>query len=128
MDQLFSESYLKNIDNNARDSIAEPFYQLFEELFEIKGVKKILRKSFIIFVQLTYHATINRIIREKVSSVISDDNISFYVKQMKDAFWKFDEEKGDHELIKITPVVRTNEEKLKTKKLAKLKLIANIPG
>jgi hypothetical protein len=131
LDRLFSESYLKTLDatNAARDSIAEPFYYLFEELFEIKGVKKLLRKSFIVFVQLTYGANINRAIRERVYSVVlSDEYVSFYLKQFKDAYWKFDEKSGEYALIQWTPVVRSLEEKIKTKKLAKLKLIANIPG
>lgn len=132
LDRLFSESYLKSLDTSnatARDSIAEPFYYLFEELFEIKGVKKLLRKSFIVFVQLTYGATINRMIREQVYSIVlSDEYLSFYLKQLKDAYWKHDEKTGQHTLIQWEPVVRSDEEKLKTKKLAKLKLIANIPG
>lgn len=130
LDRLFSESYLKTLDatNAARDSIAEPFYYLFEELFEIKGVKKLLRKSFIVFVQLTYGANINRAIRERVYSVVlSDEYVSFYLKQFKDAYWKLDEKSGEYALIQWTPVVRSLEEKIKTKKLAKLKLIANIP-
>ena len=68
LDRLFSESYLKSLDsaNTAKDSIAEPFYYLIEEVFNIKDIKKILRKSFILFVQLTYGATINRIITKRL--------------------------------------------------------------
>lgn len=132
LDRLFSESYLKSLDNanKANDSIAEPFYYLFEELFEIKGVKKLLRKSVIVFVQLTYGATINRIIRERIYSIVtSDEFMSFYLKQLKNAYWTLDEKTGEHAFIPFTPThwARTADEKMKTKKLAKLKLIANIP-
>lgn len=130
LDRLFSESYLKSLDstNAAKDSIAEPFYYLLEELFDIKGMKKLFRKSFILFVQLTYGATINRIIRERVYSfVLSDEYVSFYLKQLKDSFWSYDEKTNDYTLLPPNPI-RSDEEKQKTKKHAKLKLLANIPG
>lgn len=125
LDSLFSESYLKNIDN---DSIAQPFYNLFEEVFEMKGIKKPIRKSLIIFVQLTYGSNINRMIREKIYSFLSDDSLSLYTKQVKESFWKLDDASNEYNLIQHQVVNKTNDEKIRTKKIAQQKLLNSIPG
>jgi hypothetical protein len=44
----------------SRDSIAEPLYGLVQELFEVQGIFRWLRKTLITFVQITYGRTINR--------------------------------------------------------------------
>ena len=66
IDQLFADNHEQSIESNAKDSTAESFYIFLEELFELKGMKKWFRKSLIMFVQLTYGATINKKIRETV--------------------------------------------------------------
>lgn len=128
LDELFSDTDLKSLDSNGRDSIAEPFYFLIEEVFELKGMKKLFQKSLILFVQFTYGATINRKIRESIYWILDDDMLAFYLKQMKDSFWKMNDLDGKMELIKYEANIRNEEEKIQVKKNAKLKLIANIPG
>jgi sorting nexin-25 len=128
LDQLFIDTDLKSLETNARDSIAEPFYFLIEELFELKGMKSIFRKSLIMFVQLTYGQTINRKIREFIYWILNDDMVAFYLGCIRDSFWKLNESSGDIELIKYEQSLRTQEDKQQTKKLARLKLISNIPG
>ncbi len=128
LDELFIDTDLKSLETNARDSIAEPFYFLIEELFELKGMKSLFRKSLIMFVQLTYGQTINRKIREFIYWILNDDMLAFYLGCIRDSFWKLNEASGEIELIKYEQSQRTMEDKLQTKKLARLKLISNIPG
>lgn len=125
IDQLFADNDLKTLDS--KDSTAEPFYQLLEELFDTRGMKKWFRKSLILFVQLTYGATINKKIRESIYWLFSEDSISFYIKQLKDSFWYFNKEKNQSELIVQQKFERTIEEKNLTKINAKKKLLNNIP-
>jgi sorting nexin-25 len=128
LENLFSDTNLKlMLDTNARDSIAEPFYRLIEEIFGLKSMRKWFRKSLILFVQLTYGATINRKIRETIYWALSNDMLAFYFKQVKDSFWTMNEASGRVELISYEAPVRTKQEKLNTKKLAREKLVASIP-
>ena len=119
---------MKFSEVNAKDSIAEPFYYFLEELFEIKGMKKWFRKSLILFVQLTYGATINRKIRESINWVLSDEMLAYYLKLTRDSFWTLDLGSKEYKLIEAEEPVRNLDEKIRTKNMAKLKLIANIPG
>ena len=128
MEELFSDTDFKGLDLNGKDSIAEPFYYLIEELFEIRGMKKIFRKSLILFVQLTYGATINRKIRETIYWILNEEVVSLIIKQIKDSIWKVNNVTGELELIKQDIFHRTNDEKIQTKNQAKQKLIENIPG
>jgi len=128
LEELFSDTDFKGLDLNGKDSIAEPFYYLIEELFEIRGMKKIFRKSLILFVQLTYGATINRKIRETIYWILNEEVVSLIIKQIKDSIWKVNNHTGELELIKNDIHHRTNEEKIQTKNQAKQKLIENIPG
>jgi sorting nexin-25 len=128
LEELFSDTDFKGLDLNGKDSIAEPFYYLIEELFEIRGMKKIFRKSLILFVQLTYGATINRKIRETIYWILNEEVVSLIIKQIKDSIWKVNNLTGELELIKHDIHHRTNEEKAQTKNQAKQKLIENIPG
>ena len=128
LDELFTETDSRSLDGNEKDSIAEPFYQLIEELFELKGMKRIFRKSLILFVQLTYGATINCKIRQSIYWLFNDEMVSFYLKQLKESMWKVNLEKNETELIIHEVKTKTNEEKSFTKKLAKQKLSVNVPG
>lgn len=56
--QFFSVFLFSKEDK--KDSIAEPLYTLIGEIFELKGVFNWLRRTLIIFVQITYGQTINR--------------------------------------------------------------------
>jgi len=53
--------FRSKLDRNV-DSIAEPFYKLVNEIFESRGTFKWLRKSFIMFVEVTFGRTINRFV------------------------------------------------------------------
>ena len=128
LDDLFSDSNLKTLlDTNARDSIAEPFYHFIEEIFGLKSKRRWFRKSLIIFVQLTYGATINRKIRESIYWMLSNDMLTFYFKQIKDSFWRRNEATDRVELIASEVEIRMEHDKLLTKKIACEKLISNVP-
>lgn len=124
LDELFANPDIMDMN----DSIAEPFYILIEEVFELKGMKKLFRKSFVLFVQLTFGGTINRKIRESVYWMINEDQLSFYLKQFKDSFWVLDDSDGKLSLIKYEQIPKTNEDKIRTKKISRHKLRSNIPG
>ena len=47
-------------DDRSKDSIAEPLYGLINEVYELHGMFKWLRKSFIAFVEVTFGRSINR--------------------------------------------------------------------
>lgn len=125
-DELVDELFADN--SESKDSTAEPFYLFLEELFELKGMKKWFRKSLIVFVQLTYGATINKTIRESIYWLLGEENISFYIKQLKDSFWTFDKEENEYKLITRPVHSKTPEQKALTKITAKKKLLNNIPG
>ena len=91
-------------------------------------MKKLFRKSMIMFVQLTYGATINRKIRETIYWMLNDEIVSVLLKQIKDSIWRTNSATGEIELIKYESHTRTSEEKAQTKEMAKQKIIENIPG
>ena len=99
-----------------------------EELFEIRGLKQIFRKSLMVFVQLTYGATINRKIRESVYFLFNDEIISSFVKQIKDSIWEEDVTTGEFLLTKRKLDVKNNDEMSQTKSQTKQILIEKIPG
>lgn len=47
--------------DGSKDSVAEPLFSFLEELCELRGVSKWLRKTLISFVQITYGKTITRL-------------------------------------------------------------------
>nr|XP_006816541.1 PREDICTED: sorting nexin-25-like [Saccoglossus kowalevskii] len=103
-----------------RDSIAEPLYALIGEIFELKGVFKWLRKTLIVFVQVTFGGTINKQIREGVDWVVSEPMLIYYINYFRDAMWP----NGEPAL----PLsVRSEDDKITTKLKARLKLLKNIP-
>ena len=108
------------------DSIAEHIYQLLDDVFELRGMKMLFRKSLVLLVQMRYGATINRKIRECICWMLGDEQIAYYLGQLRDSFWRC---AGDErELREWQSRQRSNEEKLQTKKEANRKLIENIPG
>ena len=86
------------------DGVAEPLYSLISEIFEIRGVFRILRKSLMTFVQITYGSTINKHIKDTVAWLTSDLMIARCLKTIKLTLWplnsvsfchyKFNFEKG----------------------------------
>ena len=69
------------------DGVAEPLYSLISEIFEIRGVFRILRKSLMTFVQITYGSTINKHIKDTVGWLTSDLMIARCLKTMKLTIW-----------------------------------------
>lgn len=128
LDDIFADPDLKLVDSDSNDSIAEHFYSLIEEVFELKGMKKFFRKSLVMLVQLTFGGTINRKIRESVYWLISDEQVSYYLKQLKDSFWIINETDGSINLITFETITSSSENKVRSKKISRHKLRSNIPG
>lgn len=133
-----------------KDWIAEPLYMLIGEVFELKGVFKWLRRSLIAFVQVTFGSSINRSgvhlgthlwppmshacmafmiilpsscrqVKETVHWILSEPQLIYYLHSFRDAYWP------EGKLADKAPS-RTDEEKLRTRLLAKQKILQSIPG
>jgi len=105
----------------AKDAVAESLYKLIGEVFDMRGVFKLLRKSLMTFAQITYGSTINRQIRDTVAWVTSEQMILWYLSSFKKAYWpsqaKREEEVKDEDalanqtrdaLVKAIPEVLNN--------------------
>ena len=58
---LFSFFYYGSTkEDRTHDSIAKPLYGLLGEVFELRGMFKWVRRSFMTFVELTFGSNINR--------------------------------------------------------------------
>lgn len=106
--------------SNTKDDIAEPLYNLANEIFELSGVFNLLRRTLITFVQITYGKTINRHLLETVEWIFSESIIQYYLSLFKDSMWP------NGEFAKPWPE-RTEKEKKQTQLLAKQYLLSNIP-
>ncbi|KAL7027112.1 hypothetical protein ACKWTF_005311 [Chironomus riparius] len=104
-----------------KDSIAEPIYHLLSEIFDLTGPFKFLRKSLISFVQLTYGGTINRQLRDLISSYFDEASLHQYASTCLKTFWP-----SDDEVIKNIPE-RTDDMKEMTAHAARSLIIDNIP-
>ncbi|XP_074620762.1 sorting nexin-25-like isoform X1 [Acropora palmata] len=103
-----------------KDSIAEPFYGLIGEVFELKGVFKWLRRSLIAFVHVTSGGNINKEIHGMVEWLVSESMVMYYIHLFRDSMWP------GGELAKPA-AQRTDLEKSRTSKKARQKLLKNIP-
>ncbi|EGI65030.1 Sorting nexin-25 [Acromyrmex echinatior] len=106
--------------NVSKDAIAEPLYTLLGEVFDLRGVFRWLRRSLITFVQITYGRTINRQIRDTVAWVFSEPMLHYYIQLFTRAWWP------NGQLVSET-VLRTDEEKLKTRGEARRQFLNNVP-
>lgn len=104
----------------SKDSIAEPFYDLANEVFELRGMFKWLRKSFIMFVEVTFGRSINKQLRETVDWIFSESMVIYYIRLFKDSQWP------DGKLAESLPS-QSDEEKMKTRMEAKEKFLQNLP-
>lgn len=111
-----TDSYL----NASKDAIAEPLYTLLGEVFDLRGVFRWLRRSIITFVQITYGRTINRQIRDIVAWVFSEPMLHYYIQLFMKSWWP------NGQLVSET-VLRTDEEKLKTRGEARRQFLNNVP-
>ena len=106
--------------NVSKDAIAEPLYTLLGEIFDLRGVFRFLRRSLITFVQITYGRTINRQIRDTITWVFSEPMLHYYIQLFTKSWWP------NGYLVSET-VLRTDEEKLKTRGEARRQFLSNIP-
>ncbi|RLU16238.1 hypothetical protein DMN91_011998 [Ooceraea biroi] len=104
----------------SKDAIAEPLYTLLGEVFDLRGVFRWLRRSLITFVQITYGRTINRQIRDTVAWVFSEPMLHYYIQLFTKSWWP------NGQLVSET-VLRTDEEKLKTRGEARRQFLNNVP-
>merc|ERR1719510_1826293 len=88
------------------DAIAEPLYSLIGEVFDMRGVFKILRKSLMTFVQITFGSTINRQLRNIVSWATSELMVLRYIHTFRTAFWPNNSSDG-HDNIKSGGDIKT---------------------
>ncbi|XP_042890697.1 sorting nexin-25-like isoform X2 [Penaeus japonicus] len=104
-----------------KDSVAEPLFSFLEELCELRGVSKWLRKTLISFVQITYGKTITKHVRETVSSMLSESMVLYYIHTVKDNLWPSEDE------IPATELPRTEDDKLRTRYEAREQFVNNLP-
>ena len=69
------------------DGVTENFLSLISEVFDMRGVSKILRKSLMTFVQITYGSTINRQVKDTASWITSEHMVIRYIKTVKETLW-----------------------------------------
>merc|ERR1740137_36725 len=59
-DSMLLEEFQDKTTDVTRDTIAEPFYALISEIFDLRGAFKWLRKTLVTFVQISFGRTISR--------------------------------------------------------------------
>ncbi|KAK2838686.1 hypothetical protein Q7C36_013500 [Tachysurus vachellii] len=103
-----------------KDVLAEPFFMLIGEVFELRGMFKWVRKTLIALVQVTFGRTINKQIRDTVNWIFNEQMIVYYINIFRDSFWP----NG-----KLAPhnKARSDAERRETKERAQQKLLDNIP-
>ncbi|RWS09097.1 hypothetical protein B4U79_07176 [Dinothrombium tinctorium] len=116
---LFNFEDLENKDNS-NDNIAVPLYNLANEIFELSGAVGLLRKSLIIFVQITFGQTINKQLRETISWITSESMVYYYLTLFRDSFWQ------NGKWVE-SPPEKSRAEKDQIQLLAKQQLVNNIP-
>ncbi|KAJ6637054.1 Sorting nexin-25 [Pseudolycoriella hygida] len=103
-----------------KDSIAEPLYALMDEVFDMGGVFKWLRRKLISFVQITYGRTINRQIRESINYLFEEPMLHYYTSTLWKSFWP-----GG--VLASSYPVRTEDMRDMAAKTARSLIINNIP-
>ncbi|GAB6030109.1 hypothetical protein CHUAL_005788 [Chamberlinius hualienensis] len=113
--------FFDDIDSSSKDDrIAEPLYSLLAEIFDMRSVGNVLRRTLITFVQITFGHTINREIRDTVSWIFSESMIVYYINLVKESIWS-----GGHLAISKAP--RSDEQKLETRLQAQQQLLSSVP-
>ncbi|CAH1778459.1 unnamed protein product [Owenia fusiformis] len=107
-------------DDQSKDSIAGPLYLFIGEVFQLKGVFKWLRRTLIMFVQVSFGRSINRQLRETVDWLFCESMLIYYIHLFRDSLWP------QGQLAPALPE-RSDEEKLKTRLHAKDLCLENIP-
>ncbi|GAA6089809.1 sorting nexin-25 [Tachysurus ichikawai] len=122
-DEAEDDSDLSDYGDEAdgkKDVLAEPFFMLIGEVFELRGMFKWVRKTLIALVQVTFGRTINKQIRDTVNWIFNEQMIVYYINIFRDSFWP----NG-----KLAPhnKSRSDAERRETKERAQQKLLVNIP-
>ncbi|XP_078326331.1 sorting nexin-25-like isoform X2 [Crassostrea virginica] len=133
MSKIFNEREIERYSPNAKesytyirskmdrkDSTAEPFYRLVDEVFECHGTFKWLRGSFIMFVEVTFGRSINRQLRETVDWIFCESMIIYYITLFKNSMWP-------NGKLGESPPNKTDHQKLQTRLEAKEKFLNNMP-
>ncbi|XP_076877436.1 sorting nexin-25 [Brachyhypopomus gauderio] len=103
-----------------KDVLAEPFFMLVGEVFELRGMFKWVRKTLIALVQVTFGRTINKQIRDTVNWIFSEQMMVYYINIFRDSFWP------DGRLAPLGEP-RSDAVRRATKDKAQQKLLDNIP-
>merc|ERR1712226_363649 len=69
------------------DTLAEPLFNLIDEVFELRGMLKVFRQSLMSFLRNRYHTTLSKRIRDFVNWCISDQLVRSYFEMFRDAMW-----------------------------------------
>uniref|UniRef100_T1INF6 Sorting nexin-25 n=1 Tax=Strigamia maritima TaxID=126957 RepID=T1INF6_STRMM len=102
------------------DPIAEPLYSLIGEVFDSRGVFKLLRRTLISFVQIIYGRTINRQLRDTVSWIFSESMIIYYLHLFRDSMWP-------NGILAKEAAPRTKDQKISSQYQARQLFIASVP-
>uniref|UniRef100_A0A7N8WTF3 Sorting nexin 25 n=1 Tax=Mastacembelus armatus TaxID=205130 RepID=A0A7N8WTF3_9TELE len=113
------QNYGDDVDGR-KEALAEPFFMLIGEIFELRGMFKWVRKTLIALVQVTFGRTINKQIRDTVNWIFCEQMLVCYITVFRDTFWP-DGKLAPH--VKV----RTDSERSETKERAQQKLLDNIP-
>lgn len=86
----------------------------------MRGVFKYLRKTLIVFVQVTYGRTINRQIYDTISWCFSEQMLHYYISIVIKSWWP-----GG--VLAESAAARSLEERVKTAKVAREMFVSNVP-
>lgn len=76
-----------SLEDDERDSIAEPMYGLISEIFVLKGLFKWLRRQAIFFVKLTYGASINTYVETSIGWLSEEEQLVYYLEYFRDTMF-----------------------------------------
>ncbi|WAQ97897.1 SNX25-like protein [Mya arenaria] len=107
-------------EDRTKDSIAEPLYGLIKEVYDLQGMFRWFRRTFITFVEVSFGRSINRQLRETVDWMFSEPMIIYYIRNFRESMWP------NGKLADPVPT-RTDEEKLRTRLKAKEKFMRMQP-
>ncbi|XP_072520148.1 sorting nexin-25 [Salminus brasiliensis] len=122
-DEADDDSDLSDYGDEAdgkKDDLAEPFFMLIGEVFELRGMFKWVRKTLIALVQVTFGRTINKQIRDTVNWIFSEQMMVYYINIFRDTFWP-------NGKLAAYNKSRSDGERQETKERAQQKLLDNIP-
>ena len=105
---------------DVKDTIAEPFYALISEIFDLKGVFKWLRKTLVTFVQISFGRTISRQLSDTANWLVGEAMVVYYLCMLKNSIWK-------NGKLKAALEKKTEEQKLTTQEEAKYLILDNVP-